>query len=84
MIDPTKAADAIVEAEAKRAATEPLLVIAWRARHSWDYQGWLDSLREEWAMMPNAEKEQLVLIGAAVLGTLLQTILARMGGNGNG
>jgi hypothetical protein len=82
MTDAADAADAIVAAEAKRAAADPVLVVVWRARHHWNYQGWWAKLRVEWELMPNAEKEQLILIGAAVVGTLLQAIFSRMGGNG--
>lgn len=73
-------ASRIVSAEATRAAREPATHIRWRVAHQHEpsFEGLWRRTRAWWALLPDAEKQQLLLIASAVLADLLAVLIRHL------
>lgn len=73
-------ADRIVRAEAARAARDPIVHVSWRlARNDPHYERLWRWGRGWWALLPDAEKQQLLLLLVAILSELLVALIQRHG-----
>ena len=78
-MDPLLEATEIVTHAERRASLNPLLVARFHLRRPSS----LPDLRRRWALMPDADKEQLLLLCAQLTGLVLAALLERWGGRGN-
>lgn len=78
-MDPLIEAEEIIAAEGRRAQYDPLL----QMRYHWRRPSSLGGLVRWWALLPDAERERLLLLCAQLTGLVVAVLLERWAGGGD-